>query len=148
MIHLCWGGGKNPWDLFFFANFKDMVTVVTPCYKLDHQHLPIYDWKGSALRPTARHQPYPTSYQHAIPSSASVSLEVFRFHVHMKSCSVCLSLDYFTELNVSRFIRVAANGFPSFAWLNNILLHAHMYVHHNFIHSSTAGQQVVSISCE
>lgn len=97
----------------------------------------------------AHHHPYPTSYQHAILRSASVSLEFFRFHMHVKSYSICLLLAYFTELNVSRFIRVVTNGFLSFAWLDSILLYAHIHVYHNFfIHSSIVGQQVVSISCE
>ena len=59
----------------------------------------------------------------------------------MKSYSICRPLDYFTELNVSRFVRVVANGLPSFAWPNNIVICTHVCVSqlHSSIHRGTAG---------
>ena len=119
-----------------------MVSVVTVLYIRSPAliHLPL---KGSALLPTACHHPIP------LPTNMpSYALLLWVWNFLDPTCTwndtvfVCLWLISLSLMSPGSSVVSQTAEFPSFAWLNNILLYTHKCISQllrSFIHRGTRG---------
>ena len=89
-----------------YSYYKILATLPVLC---STSLSPSYDQQFGPLKPPPSHGPSPqlvTTHLFCIRETASfffflkfTSLLFFRFHIYVKSCSICLSLTYFSYCN-------------------------------------------------